>query len=245
MTKPVFRYECFYLDRNSTPPVISEAKLLVGCMEFDMKVDEENAAVVTRQFVETDLTELGLYPTHVEAMVETATDDDTEDFPQAFPERGFLVFEVGPFLPNPALSDVTPSVREVAQSWLMARTRSEHGKKIGTFNFDTNIHYEQALTAIQNAVDEILPKIGTFKPKFAPNIKVLVTILAAANLELSFYPEQSNETNMIYTRLMDRYALLWDELQSALEGDMLDDMSAMGPAAWGFPPSPRFGTRPL
>jgi len=104
------------------------------------------------------------------------------------------------------ISDYTPNVSEVA-AILWARTRDAEGTLVGTFNSNTEPTDTQVVNMITEAVNEISASAGTDLPgeliiKLA---KRVVILLAAMNVELSYFPEQVQTANSPYEALERRF----------------------------------------
>ena len=223
-TQPVFTYLCIRSD--GTVPAIDTAELIVGeDMTFDMDVDTTNTSLVTHQFIASELTTSGTFPAYIQAVT-------SEGYPEVFPDRGVLTFEVCDLLPDEMLFSVTPSPTEVAQAHLMARTRDKHGNLLGRFTNDTSIQYNQAVGAIDDAVKEVMEGFGSVaEAGDADAIRKVIMLLAAANLEASYFPEQSAVTNSPYDRLMTRYNTGLEVLR-----EDVGEEQVMSHIAYAFPP---------
>jgi hypothetical protein len=195
-TQPVFTYQCIRSD--GTSPVIDTAELVVDDMNFDMTVDATDKALVTYQFTASDLSTTGTFPAFIQSL--------SGGLPEVFPDRGVMAFRVDPLVPNDMTFAVTPSPTEVAQAHLMARTRDTYGNLLGRFTPNTSITYPQALSAIDDAYVEVMDEFATLVTiEDAPSIKRIIALLAACNMEMDYFPEQSAVTNSPYDKLYARY----------------------------------------
>lgn len=99
-----------------------------------------------------------------------------------------------------------PSVNDVG-ALLRARTVDQDGNESGTFDEDTRPTGETVQTYIEQAIDEILTRIGGDLPRqeYAANAANLATIRAAMTVELSHYPEQVAEGQSSYEQLSNLY----------------------------------------
>lgn len=99
-----------------------------------------------------------------------------------------------------------PSVNDVG-ALLRARTVDQDGNESGTFDEDTRPTGETVQTYIEQAIDEILTRIGGDLPRqeYAANAANLATIRAAMTVELSHYPEQIAEGQSSYEQLSTLY----------------------------------------
>ena len=148
-TLPIFRYDCTYSD--GTKPVLLSAVLKLNGVDKTMTVDATDKALVSYQFSAADSGTPGLYPAVVWGMTAAGS--------EPFPNSGNLVIEVEALLPA-ADFQYTPSPREVAQSYLIARTRNPYGALVGEFTDETIVSYDQALMAIDNARNQVIGKLG-------------------------------------------------------------------------------------
>jgi hypothetical protein len=205
-------------------PVIDSAELVVGDMNFDMDVDATDKSLVTYKFTASDLSAVGTFPAFVQSL--------SGGEPEVFPDRGVLTFRIAPLVPDDMTFAVTPSPTEVAQAHLMARTRDTYGKILGTFTTETSITYPQALTAIDDAYIEVMDEFASLVTKEdAPALKRVIALLAAANMELDYFPEQSAVTNSPYDKLYARYTTDIEALRATVGEEEIE--SAI---AFAFPP---------
>jgi hypothetical protein len=110
------------------------------------------------------------------------------------------------------ISDYTPTTAEVAKL-IRARTKDKYGNEVGDFTADTEPTADEATGLIAEAVDEIASAVGPDVPD-GPDpddpetlrrmTKRVVSLLAAANVELSYFPEQAGQAGSAYQRLMER-----------------------------------------
>jgi hypothetical protein len=221
-TQPVFAYQCIRSDGST--PTIDTAELVVGDQNFDMDVDTTDKSLVTYKFTAADLATVGTFPAFIQSL--------SGGEPEVFPDRGVLTFRVAPLVPDDMTFAVTPSPTEVAQAHLMARTRDTYGKVLGMFTPDTSITYPQALAAIDDAYTEVMDEFAsTASMEDAPAIKRVITLLAAANMELDFFPEQAAQTNSAYDKLYARYLTDIEALRGVTGEQEIEDT-----IAYAFPP---------
>jgi hypothetical protein len=100
--------------------------------------------------------------------------------------------------------DVSCTVEDVA-AIIRARTKDKTGNEVGTFNDDTRPTAEQCQEAIDHAVTFIHTAVGQVGTNCADVAKGVVAIGAAAEIELSYFPEQARSDRSIYTFLITRY----------------------------------------
>jgi hypothetical protein len=167
---------------------------------------------------------VGTFPAFVQSL--------SGGFPEVFPDRGVLTFRVDPLVPDALTFAVTPSPTEVAQTHLMSRTRDTYGKLLGRFTPDTSITYPQALAAIDDAYTEVMDEFGSsISMDDAPAVKRVIALLAAANMELDFFPEQAAQTNSAYDRLYARYLTDIESLRGVTGEEEIEST-----IAYAFPP---------
>lgn len=99
-----------------------------------------------------------------------------------------------------------PSVNDVG-ALLRARTVDQDGNEAGTFDDDTRPTGDTVQTYIEQAVEEILTRIGgdLVRQEYAANAANLAAIRAAMTVELSHYPEQVAEGQSSYEQLSKLY----------------------------------------
>lgn len=144
------------------------------------------------------------------------------------------------------VSDYIPSVQEVA-TLLRARTRDANGNYVGTFDSTTLPTDTDATGLIELASDDVGEAIGPdIDTEFWDAAKVLVIYLAAANIELSYYPEQAAANNSMYDKLMERYNAKLEALSENIaseeesqigDGDYVSSAPSGGfpmPIFWGY-----------
>lgn len=116
-----------------------------------------------------------------------------------------------------------PTTRDVGRI-LRARTRDQYGNLIADFTDETTPDAAGALGEIREAVDEISEALGNDIPQeLMGPAKRVITLLAAANIELSYFPEQAAQNNSMYDKLMARITTL----RMSLINDF-DEISDMG-----------------
>lgn len=132
-----------------------------------------------------------------------------------------------------------PDTSDVA-SLLRARAVDAYGNHLDDFTDATSPTQAQAESLIAEAGDEVSQEIGDqVSITRIGQAKRLTTLLAAANIELSFYPEQAAATNSMYDKLLARY----NELLPRMGEDVAEDDEVENSTYGGFPPSSNFGTR--
>lgn len=144
-------------------------------------------------------------------------------------------------------TDYTPTVQDLA-NLLRARTRDANGNLVGNFVDDvTTPGATDASGLIQQAADDVGESIGQdIDPSFWPGANRLVLYLAAANVELSYFPEQAAANNSMYDKLMARYNAklkdLQEDIAEFMEEQVEDTQSQYAPPSGGFPEALGWGT---
>ncbi|HEX4501097.1 MAG TPA: hypothetical protein VH187_08050 [Scandinavium sp.] len=142
------------------------------------------------------------------------------------------------------VSDYTPTTSDVA-FLLRARTRDANGNITGDFTDDVTVPGEtDAAGLIDLAADEVGEAIGPdIDTDFWESAKAVIVILAAANIELSYFPEQAAANNSMYDKLMARFDVKLKSLQADVaEAEQEEEMEESGSdstmgisVAGGFP----------
>lgn len=122
--------------------------------------------------------------------------------------------------------DITCSVDDVA-AIIRARTKDSSGNEIGTFTDATRPTDVQCQEAIDHAVVMVHTAVAYIGEPCSDLARGCVALGAAAEIELSYFPEQSRSDRSIYTFLIQRY-------EAGLEGLALCVSGAL-PSAEGGP----------
>lgn len=130
----------------------------------------------------------------------------------------------------------TPTIDEVA-SLIRARTKDVNGNELGTFTADTRPTDVQAQQAIDNQVILLHAHVGVVGDGCSDLARMAAALGAAAEIELSYFPEQVNSGRSIYPQLLDRYADAVTGVESCVLGN-LPGQTPDGTAVTGT----RFGT---
>ena len=128
-------------------------------------------------------------------------------------------------------TDIACTVDDVA-AIIRARTKDASGNEVGTFNDDTRPTYEQAQQAIDHAIVLVHTKVAYIGDGCRALAQGVVALGAAAEIELSYFPEQSRTDRSVYTFLSQRYDNALDGLAMCVSGEL--------PSAEGGPEG--FGT---
>lgn len=129
------------------------------------------------------------------------------------------------------------SVDDVA-ALIRARTKDSNGNELGTFTAATRPTDLQAQEAIDHQVALLHTKVGYVGEGCAPLAQQAVAIGAAAEIELSYFPEQARTDRSPYTYLIARYDAALQGLFDCVAGNLPDDSGGTDPSARNV----RFGT---
>jgi hypothetical protein len=113
----------------------------------------------------------------------------------------------------------TPSIEDVA-ALIRARTKDKNGNEVGTFNADTRPTNLQAQEAIDHAMAALHEKVGNIGDACSDVARVAATYGAAAEIELSYFPEQARTDRSPYTYLINRYEQLLLGVQECVLGNL-------------------------
>src|SRR5215467_1885519 len=115
--------------------------------------------------------------------------------------------------------DLSCTVDDVA-AIIRARTKDKSGNEIGTFNADTRPTDVQCQQAIAHAVVMVHTKVGYVGDSCAGLGKGVVALGAAAEIERSYFPEQSRSDRSIYLYLVTEYDKALDGLAACVMGNL-------------------------
>lgn len=138
---------------------------------------------------------------------------------------------------TPTPPDPTPTVADVA-ALIRARTKDNNGNEQGTFTADTRPTDVQAQEAINHQVLLLHSQVGYIGEECVEVATMAAAYGAAAEIELSYFPEQARREMSPYTYLIARYSEIMGGLAACVAGD-LPDSPGGGDADYG---DPRFGT---
>ena len=99
---------------------------------------------------------------------------------------------------------VTPTVQEVARR-LWARTKGKGGQTLGTFTADTRPTDVEAEEFITGSVDEVTSSCPTLPESRWGLGKEAVVIRTCMKIELSYRPEQANDSESAYYLLRQEW----------------------------------------
>lgn len=124
-----------------------------------------------------------------------------------------------------------PLVSDVAEL-LRARTKDKYGNEVGNFTADTRPNQEQVQELIDQATDDIVADLDTDIPASAYRyVKRLITIRAAMEVELSYWPEQTNTDRSAYRNLKELFDEQLIRVTNAVERETLEEEFGDMPAA--------------
>jgi hypothetical protein len=122
---------------------------------------------------------------------------------------------------------VACTVADVA-AIIRARTKDSNGFEVGTFTGTTRPTDTQCQEAIDHAVVLIHTKVGDVGEGCASLAKGVVALGAAAEIERSYFPEQSRSDRSIYTFLVAEYDKALDGLVNCVSGDLPGSLDVDG-----------------
>lgn len=117
--------------------------------------------------------------------------------------------------------DLSCTVEDVA-AWIRARTKDSNGNEIGTFTPATRPTDDQVQEAIAHQVILVHQAVGRVGDVCADLARGCVAIGAAAEVELSYFPEQQRTDLSPYTYLRDLYAQSLEGLVACVTGNLPD-----------------------
>jgi len=120
---------------------------------------------------------------------------------------------------TPEPPNVTPTVADVA-ALIRARTKDSNGNELGTFTTATRPTAVQAQEAIDHAVIGLHEKVGAIGTGCADTAKLCAAYGAAAEIELSYFPEQARTDRSPYQFLIKRYEALLEGVRECVLGDL-------------------------
>jgi hypothetical protein len=129
--------------------------------------------------------------------------------------------------------EVIPSLADVA-ALIRARTKDSNGNELGTFTAATRPTDAQAQEAIDHAVAALGEKVGIVAPPCTDVARMAAAYGAAAEIELSYFPEQARADRSPYQFLLARW-------QQALEGTRECVLGNVPGAGTGGTPASGFG----
>jgi hypothetical protein len=134
---------------------------------------------------------------------------------------------------DPTVPDLACTVADVA-AIIRARTKDSNGQEIGTFDDTTRPTDVQCQEAIAHAVTLIHSKVGSVGEGCADLARGAVALGAAAEIELSYFPEQSRSDRSVYQYLQQRYDAALDGLQECVLGNLPGQDADGGLTNYGY-----------
>lgn len=135
---------------------------------------------------------------------------------------------------TPPPYDITCSVDDVA-AIIRARTKDSAGNEVGTFTSATRPTDVQAQQAIDHAVVMVHTAVAYIGDVCSDLARGCVALGAAAEIELSYFPEQSRSDRSVYTFLNQRYEAALEGLALCVSGEL--PSAEGGPAGVGTMPA--------
>lgn len=125
-----------------------------------------------------------------------------------------------------------PTVDAIARI-LPTRTRTSGGVTLGTFTENTRPTDAQVELYVQDAADEVYGDLGDWDllhTTVQPKAERAVALLAAANIELAFWPEQTTtrQGTSPYEHLMERFRKAMETAEAAIIEATDDGTSGAG-----------------
>jgi hypothetical protein len=132
---------------------------------------------------------------------------------------------------------IAPTVDDVA-ALIRARTKDANGNEVGTFTDATRPTDAQAQQAIDHQVALLHTRVGTIGPDCSGIAQMTVAYGAAAEIELSYFPEQQRTDLSPYTYLIARWEEYAAGVVECVMGNLPDTPDPDDPDAQAV----RFGT---
>lgn len=139
-----------------------------------------------------------------------------------------------------SVPDWAPSVESVAV-YVISRTVQRNGSFVATFSDTTRPTANQVAELADQAAEEVLSVVGGSVPEvLEPTARRVSSILAAADVELTYFPNTLNTDRSAYDRLRDRYREALAALVKSVGELNTSDSStaASGRALYSFPYDP-------
>ena len=115
-------------------------------------------------------------------------------------------------------SDYAPTLAEIGKR-IKARTlATDTGKRIGTFTDETNPTAEDVQTYIEDGLSEVAARIGTdIDNEYWPPAKFAVIMHVCMTIELSMYPESTNDEGSAYKSFEKRFNAAIEAINEAMK----------------------------
>jgi hypothetical protein len=131
------------------------------------------------------------------------------------------------------MSLTAPTVDDVA-ALIRARTKDRNGNEVGTFTTDTRPTDVQAQQAIDHAMTALAEKVGDVGDACAGVAQLAATYGAAAEIELSYFPEQARTDRSPYTYLIQRWTEALNGTLACVLGDTPSSADEAAGVAFGL-----------
>jgi hypothetical protein len=115
--------------------------------------------------------------------------------------------------------NVTPTIADVA-ALIRARTKDGNGQELGTFTPATRPTDAQAKEAIEHAVIAVHEKVGAIGAGCADTARLAAAYGAAAEIELSYFPEQARTDRSPYQFLIARWTAALEGVERCVLGNL-------------------------
>lgn len=136
--------------------------------------------------------------------------------------------------------DWAPSVESVAV-YVTSRTVERNGAQPSTFTATTRPTNVQVANLAEQSAEEVLAAVGGSMPSvLEPAARKVASVLAAADIELTYFPNSLGGETSPYDRLRERYQELLLRLIQQVSDNSDDDASTAnsGRALFSFPYDP-------
>jgi len=127
---------------------------------------------------------------------------------------------------------LSPTVDDVA-ALIRARTKDSSGNEIGTFTDETRPTAAQAQEAIDHQVTLLYTRVGSIGPGCSGIAQMCAAYGAAAEIELSYFPEQARTDRSPYQFLLQRYEQLLTGVEQCVLGNLPGEDGDDG-VAWPY-----------
>jgi hypothetical protein len=136
-----------------------------------------------------------------------------------------------------SIDTTTPTVGDVA-AIIRARTKDSNGNELGTFTPETRPTDLQCQEAIDHQMVLLHTRVGNIGAGCVDVARLCAAYGAAAEIELSYFPEQARTDRSPYLNLIARYNEYADGLVACVEGNLPSDPDDAGDITSGL----RYGT---
>ena len=116
---------------------------------------------------------------------------------------------------------------------IRARTKDKNGNELGVFTEDTRPTYAQVEETIAETVNLLHTVVGGVGEPCAGAARAAVALGAAADIERSYFPEQSRSDRSVYQFLRDAYNEAVAGVAECVRGNLPDADATSPEAAYG------------